>query len=37
MSSSDPPDPIKRWRGAILLVNLALIAIVAALVVRAMR
>ena len=31
------PDPIKRWRGAILLVNLALIAIVAALIVRAMR
>jgi len=37
MSSSDPRDPIKRWRGAILLVNLALIAIVAALIVRAMR
>ncbi len=31
------PSPIRRWAGAILLVNVSLLAIVAALVVRALR
>lgn len=31
------PLPIRRWAGAILLVNVSLLAIVAALVIRALR
>lgn len=31
------PSPIRRWAGAILLVNVSLLAIVAALVIRALR
>jgi hypothetical protein len=37
MSERPKRDPIRRWAGAIILVNISLLAIVAALAVRALR